>query len=54
MLPDRTKIGGKCQNWKIPIETFWVIFEHSKIGCFLKTEDCGQTVLPDSILIGQK
>ena len=24
----RTKIGGKCQNWKIKNATFWVIFKH--------------------------
>ena len=25
---DRSKIGGKCQNWKFLNATFWVIFKH--------------------------
>ena len=31
----RTKIGGKCQNWKFQNETFWVIFKQCDL--FLMT-----------------
>ena len=40
MLPDRSILIGQklVENAKIGKynETFWVIFEHYKIGCFLK------------------
>ena len=29
---NRTKIGVKCQNWKIKSATFWVIFKHYDIN----------------------
>ena len=37
MLPDKsifkkTKIGEKCQNWKIQMRHFWVIFKHHEEG----------------------
>ena len=32
---NRSKIGGKCQNWKIQMRDFWVIFKHCGPRAFL-------------------